>query len=365
MRFSLKAYTYIIKTFFHWVLACTLAFSVVILLFSMGELFRKASGVNITFPTIAKMAFFQLPSTLERLLPFIMLFSTAFSFIQLSRFSELVSFKALGYSYWQLISPILVSIFIFSISYFSLLNPLSASLYSKYDYLSNKFIKGKKDPLSILDSGVWMRQNADDGYVIIHLSRVDRSKKNSKHSTFYKFSSKDQFLWRMDAESVQFKEGGWILSKALIKRQGEDSSKVLPQHFWQTNFTLNSIEESYSNPSTLSLWELPRFIRILESAGLSTVSYEIQLNRVISLPILYFAMALFGGLCALAPHRKKGVAKLLFFSFAFGMTSFYLVNLFTSLGESQTLSPTLSAWIPVLILWCSGGLLGFYVDEKF
>jgi lipopolysaccharide export system permease protein len=73
--------------------------SVVLVMVDFLELLRRS--VDSSTVTIAEISLYRLPSLTERIMPFAMLVSGMFSYIDLSRRLELVVARSAGVSAWQ------------------------------------------------------------------------------------------------------------------------------------------------------------------------------------------------------------------------------------------------------------------------
>ena len=97
-----------------------------------------------------------------------------------------------------------------------------------------------------------------------------------------------------------------------------------------------------------SLWALPDFIEVLESAGFSAVRHRLHFQSLMSLPVLAVAMALLAAGFSMRQSRRGGVAQMLAAGVAAGFLLFVLDKITGEFGEAGSLPVTLAAWAPTI-----------------
>ncbi|MDX1430434.1 MAG: LptF/LptG family permease [Rhodothermales bacterium] len=114
----------------------------------------------------------------------------------------------------------------------------------------------------------------------------------------------------------------------------------------ETDLTPDKIRESFARAESISFWNLPAFIEILEQAGFRAVGHRLQWHRLLALPLLFAAMVLLAATSSLRPQRRGRVGLVLL---AGGVTGFllYLLSSFVfALGLSGKIPVALAAWAP-------------------
>ena len=110
---------------------------------------------------------------------------------------------------------------------------------------------------------------------------------------------------------------------------------------------LRSLREDVAKPEALSVWELPSFTRIMSSAGMSTVEYQLRLHDLWSLPIRLAAMVLIACAFALSMNaRAGGTAALMGIGIAAGFALFILSELSTAIARAGIVPIPMAAWTP-------------------
>jgi lipopolysaccharide export system permease protein len=107
----------------------------------------------------------------------------------------------------------------------------------------------------------------------------------------------------------------------------------------------------------VSFWELPRFIRSLETTGFSALSHRLHWHSLMAEPLLYCAMVLIAAIFSLRHTRLRGVLYAVAGGIATGFVLFFLSDLVLALAHSTRLPPMLAAWAPAL----AGAMIGLAV----
>ncbi|MGH7004643.1 MAG: LptF/LptG family permease, partial [Alphaproteobacteria bacterium] len=131
-------------------------FLAVIFLIDLIELLRRASGKeDATFSIVLGMAFYKLPLTAQKTLPFAVLFGAMYSFWRLNRSSELVALRASGVSVWQFLLPPLSAALMLGAVKIAAINPLGAIMSGHFEQLENRYLRGRTNFMAATSSGVW------------------------------------------------------------------------------------------------------------------------------------------------------------------------------------------------------------------
>jgi lipopolysaccharide export system permease protein len=167
---------------------------------------------------------------------------------------------------------------------------------------------------------------------------------------------------RIDAKSAVLKSGKWEISDGLRWSPGKP-----PEPFDHvevpTNLTPARIQESFASPETMSFWELPGFIQLLESSGFSALRHRLYFNALLSRPFLYTAMVLIAATFSLRMQRRGGTALMITAGIASGLSLFLLSNLVFALGLAAAIPVALAAWTPPGVSWLLGASLLLHLED--
>lgn len=363
MRLSFTLSAYIGRQFLFWVSAAFFALLAIVFLLDFIELLRRASGrETATFLVILQMALFKLPQLAQKLAPFALLFGSMLAFLRLTKSHELAVVRAAGISAWQFLTPALVIAGVLGALQIMAFSPLASILLARYETLENEHFKGRGSLLAVSASGLWLRQGDGKQGAVIHALRVAQGKMELQDVTFYLFEDQDRFLSRIDAAKASLQPGHWDLTDAWITLPGGRSTSVA-NHRLPTDLTLEKIQESFASPETMSFWELPGFIRVLEAAGFSGHRHRLYLHSQMAIPALLCGMVLIAATFSMRQTRRGGAAYLVGAGILSGFLLYFMSDVIHALGMSATIPVVMAAWTPAGISLLIGISLILHLED--
>ncbi len=296
-----------------------------------------------------QMSALRLPTYAEKIVPFAILLGAMWTFVTLSRSSELVVTRTAGISAWQFLTPILITTLIIGVGLITVWNPFSAALKDQYDALNNKYIEGRPGLLAVSAQGLWLRQADERAQTVIRARSSDQHGIDLKGVTIFEFSPQGQFHRRIDAERAQLRGESWLITGALVS-EGPHLSEPVAQLRLPTQLTPQSIKDSFAKPDTLSFWELPRFIEEMERSGFAPTQHKLHFYATLGLPALMAAMVMIGAAFTTQITARGGIVRMVLMAVLAGF-GFYLANdVALSLGLSGAIPVELAALGPPLAM---------------
>lgn len=354
---------YLVRLSGLWSGVLVLGFSFVILLFNTVELLRRTHNYkHITLKHVFPISLMELPNLLDQLTPFIFLFSTMFVLWNLSRRWELVVMRAAGFSIWSLLKPLAVLAGSYGLFYLFFLNPFIASMHKEADRSIAKAFDRSRDLSTLSKTGIWLKQPESDGYLIIH-AQAAKNNKNLKNITLYAFSSDSEFINRVDSADAMSIDDGWVLKNAGLSESNELVQEV-GDYYWRTSLTMEKLQKSLESAHSLSVWELPSFIHLIENAGFNSTEYRLHWYALLLKPILFISMILLGGSTAFRGMRRNNGVSLIMIGIFMGFGLYLLHYLFYALGTSANLPVWVSALAPTLISLLIALALLLHLEER-
>lgn len=345
-----------------WFVAFFLGLTGIIYLFEVAELMRRSADfAETTTALILRMGVYKLPDTIEKILPFVVLFSGMFTFWRLTRSQELIIARAAGVSAWQFLAPALLVTLFFGMFYMGVANPIGANLNVRYKELESRYLRNTA-ALELTGAGLWLRQEDETHKYLLHADRIAVEPLTLTPLIVFVYDREDTYLGRIDARQAVLAHGQWEISDAWFnwdeKPAEHQDSYTLP-----TTLTIDKIQESMAAPNTISFWELPRFIRALRSIGLPPVRHELQLQTLLAQPLLLCAMVFFAAAFSLRLTRHGGILNAMMAGMFVGSVVFSLNNVVTALGANQTLPVSVAAWAIPLAALVAGQATLLYLED--
>ncbi len=121
--------------------------------------------------------------------------------------------------------------------------------------------------------------------------------------------------------------------------------------------------DSFAPPETISFWNLPGFIELLENAGFSATHHKLQLHRLLAMPILFAAIILLAVSFSLRPQRRGRVGLVIFGGAFTGFLLYFLSNFVFALGLSGKIPVVLAAWAPAGITLMLGIAVLLHLED--
>jgi len=344
---------YIARRFLGTVGRVFLIFFAILMLIDMIEQLRRFSDAGIGLAEAAKLSLMNVPETLYRILPLILIMGAIANFLGLARSSELVVVRAAGRSGLRfLFTPLLVAVALGLLT-IALFNPLVAATSKAYDAQRSALSKSGGSVLSVADTGLWLRQGSEEGQTVIQAARANLDGTELFGVTFLGFDEGGLPASRIEAASASLVDGAWALSG--VKRW--DLSDKNPElTAMQTagpvslpsDLTAERIRDSFGTPGAIGFWDLPQYINDLERAGFSAQAYRLWFQMELAQPLLMAAMVLVAAGFTMRHVRFGGTGRMVLYAMLAGFGIFFLRNFAQALGNSGQIPILVAAWSPPL-----------------
>lgn len=320
-------------------------------LIDLVEQMRRAGTVPMN--DILTRVVLQLPINLSLFFPLIILLSAIGFATTLSRNSEFVVAQAYGRSIGRnLIGPG-IAMFLIGVAVVAVLNPLVAHSEAQI-LLKDRGAQAREGSvLSIGDNGVWIRLQADGGFIVLRADRVNGRSLEFIDVTVLRYDENsiplerisaprailtDDGIWRVfDAKSWSLNDGSFTTDPVQISVM-ELSSEINQQDLW----------EDLSSPSMISIWKLPSFIQTLRKSGFETAKHEAWQLKELMRPLFLLALGLIGALLCVRHFRASGQAQAVVVAIALGFGLHYMRDFSLILAENGQITPFLGAVSPIV-----------------
>lgn len=289
------------------------------------------------------------PSLAQALFPFVFLFGSIWMFYQLNKRSELSVMRSAGLSIWRLLGPAGLIAALAGILVITIFDPVSSRMLSYAEALKLQKRGAESSLVKVFSDGIWLRQKSENAHVIINAESHSEARGALNTVTIWRFTPESKFVERIDARDAFLSGETMQLNEAQITSIDDDTPRFVQTYAIPTTLTSTDLGERVQSPETVSLWRLPRFIALSETAGLPTVRYQIRFHDLCSTPLKLLAMVLIAAAFSLRPMRLGGQLQLVVMSIAAGFALYMLSEISTALGESEIAPVVLAAWAPALI----------------
>lgn len=325
------------------------AFLGIMLTIDIIDQLRRFSDPGISVSDAALLAAMNVPASLYRILPLILILSAIGLFIGLARSSELVVVRGAGRSGLRfLVAPVLTA-FVIGVFAVAVMNPIVAATSREYDTLSSGHARAGS-VLSITEAGLWLRQGGATGQTVIQADRANLDGTELYDATFLTFTATGMPLGRIEAETARLGPGAWTLTGAklwpLDAANPEQSATKLGEAQVSTDLTRDKIRDGFGTPSAVGVWDLPSYIAGLERAGFSAVSHRVWFQMELALPLLFASMVLVAAGFTMRHSRLGKTGTWVLMALAGGFLIFFLRNFGQVLGNNGQIPVLVAAWTP-------------------
>ena len=343
---------YFARRFFKMFASVFAVFFLFMTLIDLVEQMRRF-GSYVSFGEVVYITMLKTPQALYQILPLVMIISTVSLFIALARSSELVVARSVGRSALHtLIAPITVA-FLIGLVAVSLFNPIVAATSVRYGELSETYSSGSPSAFSIGREGLWLRQGGETGQTVIRAARANFDGSILFDVSMLNYSKFGGPNRRIEADQASLRDGMWILERAKVWPliPGINSEEAAQQHDIlrvESTLTREQITDQFGNPSSISVWDLPKFIDQLDEAGFSARRYAVWMQMELARPFFLVAMMLIGAAFTMKHSRFGGTGLRVLSAVLLGFGLYYVRNFAQILGDNGQLPIVVAAWVPAL-----------------
>ena len=355
---------YIARQFLAWFGAVFGTMISVAFLLDYIELIRRSgSRDQATWGVLLEMAALKLPHTAQDVMPFAILFGTMLVFWRLTRTNELVATRAAGISAWAFLAPAVLMALLIGMVAVMLFNPVASVMEAGYEKLENRILRMAGDPTSLSNGELWLRQSdGRGGQVILHGEKLAAPDLALRDVGLFFTDARSQFTGRIEAQSAKLERGFWVIEQGQRFRPGEPAEQFDAIRL-ATGLTSRKIEESLASPESMSFWELPGYIALLEQSGFSAQRHRLFLNVLLAKPLLFCAMVLVAASFSLRMQRRGGAVALLMSGVAAGFLLYFLSDVVFALGLSARIPVLLAAWTPAGVSMIFGVSMLLHLED--
>jgi lipopolysaccharide export system permease protein len=311
------------------------------------------------------MALFKLPRMLNTIMPFAIMIGGMVAFWRLARSHELTVARAVGISVWQFLSPVALLVFLIGIINITILDPIAATLYGRYEAIETELGMKDNNPLSIGAGGLWLRENnKSGGQAILHATDV---RQNQGELILHKVDiynfSRDGFESHFEADTGKLANNAFIFENVTEMQVGFAGKKVATYEI-PTALSLNRIQDNFASPERVSFWDLPRFIDFFDETGFSSHRHRLHYQALLASPLLLSAMLILAAAFSMTPNQRGGgIFMRILFGVGAGFFLFFFSKVTYALGLSATIPIALSAWSPSVIALLLGVSILLHLED--
>ena len=345
---------YILKEYLKIFLITLAALLLVHLTIDFLERLKRFAEHEAQVIWIVRYFLYRLPKMIFDIAPLAILLSTLLTLGGFSKNNEIIALKSSGVSILRIATPILVFGAVTSCLFFVLNGSVVPSTFKRAKMIQDVHIEKKNEGRDFVQNKVWLRL---DSRTIFNIELIDPDKKSMHGINIYALGNDFSFPEEMEAESLVYENGEWILLNGVDRKFLKDGGmKVEP--FERRPIRLNKKPDDFKqaapDPQEMTYRKLESYIAQLSADGFNSTRYQVDLRGKQAIPFVNFMMVLLGIPFALKDNRSAGIARGVFISLVMALF-YYLVSATTlSLGRVMLFPPWLAGWSANILLMIIG-----------
>ncbi len=322
------------------------------------ELSRNMDGQpGVGAAQILQLTVLKLPGMIEQTLPFIVLFGVMWVMFRLNRRNELVAMRAASMSAWQFALPATLMALGLGVLGTTVLNPLAARTAAQFEQKRIAFMQGSGQAGKETDHAVWFREAVEEGIVVIRAGSVVPQSAELYDLSFHYYrlleDGTPKVLHRIDAQSGKLNPGFWQLENA-IDMSPVNAPKIYETLALNTKIAPSALLGNSVRAASLSVYALPGMIAESKKAGIGTRRYRMQMQQLLSLPLMLAAMALIAVSFSFKLVRLGGTMQMALIAGGTGFALYFASDLLQTLGATQVLPPMVAIWAAPVFVFFAG-----------
>jgi lipopolysaccharide export system permease protein len=281
-------------------------------------------------------------------LPLAVFMGTLFASYKLTKSTESIIVSSAGLSPYQAAKPFLIGSVLIGAVATTLVNPYAVSLSSK---------NINADSLKLVDDAIWLRESSPGGVITMRSKNVSAADGGLvfKNAIIFTQNADFKLKERVEADEVKLTDSGLDAKKAKIW----DTGSFAKTGGWHADTLLNpkTVLDRYLQPSQISFWNMPGFIKKMTKIGAPVRGHLVQFWTLLFMPLTMIAMTVLGVAFSQTRQRRRYSFGL---KFGIGIITcfalYFLTNMFNALGATGALPALLTVIAPPLIIIAAAGV---------
>ncbi len=363
MNNSLTFLFYLARKFLVTTLLILLSLLVVIIMFDMIELFKRALSKNIPYHIVIKLALLKAPYFFEELITFSIMIGTVFSFTSLSKNNEITVFKSLGLSPWKICLPFVASSILLGVLDITVISKLTNITQKELINTENTYYNKAQDLVSFTNNGIWFKENTHDSFTkIIHIKQTNEEGNFFSRVKVYFFDNNFDIKRSLFAEFAELKNGILKLTQ-VVEHNTNSAPQLLDSSEIFIDINLHKIHKGILDPKSISLLKLPSFILQLQKLGFTTTKYLFYFYQLLLTPFLFGSLSLLGLALSFSDPRSNKVNLMIGISLFLCFIIFFFFKLLSAFALAGKISTINAIIAPIIIFTLVSSIIIMHYEE--
>ena len=343
---------YLVRQFLLFVALGILVGAVVFVVVDLLQTLDRFLRIKPSLWLILQHFAFNMPGEIYKGLPLIVLISTMFLFLSMTRQRELDALKAAGISLYRASLPIFLTALVISVLAVLFQEIALPELSTRAEEVDRVKIRGMPPKHLARQNQIWYR-SSDTRF--LRMALLDPVERSMEGVLALDIDRNWRLRDRLDARRARWTPEGWQVSGGVIRRI-DDAGGVRSEAFEARLMSgadmpehIRDFIEVQRPIDTLSFLELRAVVQKLRESGHQVGKYVVQLYSRVSFPLVHVIMVLVGIPFALASPRSGGRAMGIGIAIAIAVGYWMVHSVSLALAQADLLPPVLAAWIANIV----------------
>jgi len=355
---------YLLSGFFKTVLKVILiffCFGIILNLFEEIEFFKNLDTSIIT-PILLTTLY--IPSLIIKLLPFIIFISCMWFLLYLRNRRDLLSLKVFGFSNFKIFVILGLSSFVFGWFVLFLINPVTSVMMKYYEQTKSEYSRDIDHLVTINKNGLWIKENLKSGHRII--SADETRNQILKNITIFNLDKNFLLIEKIDSKTADISKNEWDLSEVTITKfqDGLQNKNFTKNYSIISNYDHEKINSLFKNLDTMSFVDLILDYKTLQNKGYNKNYLDQNLNALLSVPFFLFIMTALASILTMSALKKSNNFTFIVVGLIACVGVYYFKDLSLALGQTNRISLSLAAWVPVATIGLFASIGIIQINEK-
>lgn len=332
-----------VSRFFSLFSFCVLGVIVIFVSLDLIENVDRFIDMQVPWHLVAVYYLFYMPYIIALTLPMASMLATSILIGGMAKANEITATKALGFSYYQVMTVLLFLGLGASALSFGIVEGVVAPATRKRIEMEREYLKKHQDRDRTRYQDLQIQEPPNQ------LITIDEFNIKTDHATQVRIETYDDYklVSRIDSPNMIYKNGEWIITSGYQRTFSgleETATAITDTVRFHFRFTPKELVKVKISPEEMSIFELYRFaMRIRESGG-EIYKWMTDLHLRISFPLSNLFIIF---LCVpiVYNRRQKSMAVGVGISLLICFIYFGLVKIGETLGDKRELTPFIGAWM--------------------
>ena len=337
---------YIYQKYFYSFLKVSFVFFVMIIIMNLFEEIRflKDTDNFILLPFF--LTLLNTPSIFFEILPFVILISAIFFFIEIIDTNELVVYKTYGITNFKIIKIIVYLTFLIGIFMVTIFYNVSSNFKFLYFEIKNEYAKDDKYLAVVTENGLWIRDKIDKKTSYINAEKLEND--NLLNVSISQFDENFILENLIISERAIIKDKNWLLKNVVIS--SNNTSEKFEQFKFKSNFDLDKILTIFENLSSLNIFKLNDLKKDYALLGYNTQIIDGYTHKLYSYPIYLSLMVCLASIIMLKIKYNRSKIFHITLGILVSVLIYYMNHFFNVIIETRDVPYFISIWGPQIII---------------